>query len=261
MTQAAPKHEATVVIPVYRTDISDLERRSLEQAVKVFGKRPLVVIHPRSLDTTSLAAKYPSLAFKAFDDEYFAGIAGYNKLMLSDIFYRAFIDSEYILICQLDAWAFRDDLSYWCHRGYDYVDAPWLRKPFNRLPIVKQWLDIKGWAKSKMGKPSKQALYDKVGNGGFSLRRVSAHLDVLDKQADRVTHYLSQKRHHLYNEDVFWAMEPEGFSYPTPRHALAFAFDKYPAYSLRLTGGQLPMGCHGWYKRKMKSFWRDIIDF
>lgn len=259
--QDTVREEVTVVIPIYRLQINELERRSLECAINVFAKRRIVVIHPKSLDMSSFAEQYPTLSFKTFDDNYFAGIAGYNRLMLSETFYTAFSSSRYILIYQLDAWAFRDDLSRWCHLGYDYVGAPWLRKPFNRLPIVKQWLDFKGWAKHQLGKPSKQALYDKVGNGGLSLRCVESHINVLRNQSDRVEHYLSQKRHHLYNEDVFWALEPEGFKYPSPCQALRFAFDKYPSYSFKITRGQLPMGCHGWYKRKMKSFWRDIIEF
>ena len=32
-----------------------------------------------------------------------------------------------MLIYQLDAFVFQDDLAYWCQQNYDYIGAPWLR--------------------------------------------------------------------------------------------------------------------------------------
>ncbi len=69
---------------------------------------------------------------------------------------------------------------------------------------------------------------------------------VTREQADRINFYLAQDRHHLYNEDVFWATEATGFIYPEAMEAIRFAFDKYPAYCYKLTGGQLPFDAiHG----------------
>lgn len=248
-----------VVIPIYKDSLTDKERISLRQACKVLSSYRLVVIHPQSLNLSKLAEEFPLLTFESFEDHFFAGISGYNRLMLSSDLYQRFINCEYILIYQLDAFVFRDELKEWCEKGYDYIGAPWLRKPIYNLPIVSSIIDLIHSYHKLKGEPSKQALFNKVGNGGLSLRRVQSHYRVTQDQAERIKFYISQKRHHLYNEDVFWATEAEGFKYPEPMEAIGFSFDKYPAYCFRLNGERLPFGCHAWYSRKMRAFWKKFI--
>lgn len=254
-------HNVKVIIPIYKADLSNVERISLTQVCKVLQNYPLVVIKPQSLDLSVLADEFPLLSFVSFDDNYFRGISGYNRLMLAKEFYQTFMDCNYILIYQLDAYVFRDELDTWCRKGYDYVGAPWLKRPLYRFPLLAAFMRLNhAWAKYR-NKPSKQDLYDKIGNGGLSLRKVSSHYRVTCEQKERIRFYLTQKRHHLYNEDVFWATEAKGFTYPTPTEALKFSFDKYPGYCYQLNEKQLPFGCHAWYKRKMKRFWSKFIPF
>ena len=250
-----------VVIPFYRSAVSDLEMRSLMQACEVLHSYPLVAVKPVSLDLSEIQAMFPQLSVTSFDDDYFRGISGYNRLMLAPEFYERFLDCRYILIHQLDAFVFRDELTEWCNKGYDYIGAPWLQKPVYRLPVVSTVMSLIHRYRKAEGKPSKQDLYDKVGNGGLSLRKVACHYRVTQEQASTIGFYLSQKRYHMYNEDVFWATEATGFSYPKAEEALRFAFDKYPRYCFELNNRQLPFGCHSWYKRKMKRFWQPIIRF
>lgn len=254
-------NQVKVVIPIYKRTLSDLEKRSLVQAYEVLHSYPLVVIKPYSLDLSELKEEFPKLTFTSFDDNYFKGISGYNRLMLTPDFYERFLDSRYILIYQLDAYVFRDELKDWCNKGYDYIGAPWLQKPIYRLPVISSLMHLVHLYHKYKGKPSKQDLYNKVGNGGLSLRKTDSHYRVACKQADSIAFYLSQKRHHLYNEDVFWATEAQGFLYPEAMEAIRFAFDKYPDYCYKLTNQQLPFGCHSWYKRKMKKFWMNFISF
>lgn len=255
------KDKARVVIPIYKNSLTINEITSLERAIEILSKHPIVVIKPRSLDIDSILNKYPMLSTMDFDDSYFKGIAGYNRLMLSREFYQAFADTKYVLIYQLDAYVFADCLDEWCDKDYDYVGAPWLEKPAYRLPLVSKYRRMQLWWMKKQGKPSKQEYYDKVGNGGFSLRKVDSFLRVIDRQSELVSHYANHERSSHYNEDVFWAMRAEGFRYPSAMEALRFAFDKYPAYCYRLTHHELPFGCHAWYKRKMRGFWRKFIPF
>lgn len=250
-----------VVIPIYKATFSPEEKRSFLQAYKILKAYPLVVIKPESLDLSGLTDAYPSITLVSFPDFYFRGISGYNRLMLSRCFYERFLDCDYILIYQLDAYVFHDSLKDWCERGYDYIGAPWLQRRIYQRPILSGIMRlIHAYHKIK-GEPSKQDLYDKVGNGGLSLRKTSSHYRVTHEQEERIRFYLSRKRHHLYNEDVFWATEAKGFTYPSAREALRFAFDKYPAYCYQLNHCQLPFGCHAWYKRKMRSFWVRFIPF
>jgi len=251
--------QVKVVIPIYKTNLSGLEIRSLRQACIVLKKYSLVVVKPESLDVSSLEAVFPALSYKSFDDKYFNGIAGYNRLMLSADFYEAFIDNEYILIYQLDAYVFRDELADWCAKKYDYIGAPWLKRPIYDKPVVAEVMNFFRWFDRLRGKVNKQSLYNKTGNGGFSLRKVESHYLAVKQFGSLIEEFLN-RRHHLFNEDVFWATVPD-FRYPKALESLDFAFDKYPDYCFNLKNHTLPFGCHGWYKRKMKSFWKPIIGF
>lgn len=252
--------KTAVVIPVYRNRLSELERRSLAQAYSVLNAYPLIIVKPESLDLTEIKNEFPLFSFVSFDDSCFQSIAQYNRLMLSARFYGQFREYDYILIYQTDAFVFRDELDMWAKKGYDYTGAPWLKRKVYDYPVVSQLFAL-GKLFRRQGEPSKQDLYNKTGNGGFSLRKVESHYHACVKYAERIAEYLSHPGNHLYNEDVFWATEVPGFKYPDAMEALHFSFDKYPRYSFRLTKGDLPFGCHGWYKRKMKRFWQPIIGF
>ena len=124
-----------VVIPIYQASLSQQERKSLSQAYKILRMYPLVVIKPNHLDLSELVTEFPKLSFISFADSYFKGISGYNRLMLAKEFYESFLDCTYILIYQLDAYVFRDELREWCNKGYDYIGAPWLQRPVYKLPF------------------------------------------------------------------------------------------------------------------------------
>ena len=74
------------------------------------------MVKPKGLNLCKLSQQYPMLSFESFEDEYFKGISGYNRLMMSEVFYRRFIGYEYILIYQLDAYIFKDELKKWCDK-------------------------------------------------------------------------------------------------------------------------------------------------
>ena len=182
---------------------------------------------------------------------------------MSEAFYRRFQDSEYILIYQLDAYVFRDELDYWCAKGYDYIGAPWLLRPVYKFPLFR----FTSWLKKKYcdvtHRPNGQITRYKVGNGGFSLRKVDSMLRAVTELRQVVERFLTAKHHHTFNEDVFFGVEVNnhglGFRYPDWREALRFSFDKYPKLCYELNDGRLPFGCHSWYKRKMKKFWFPVI--
>lgn len=252
-----------VIVPIYRTTLSDYEILSLRQASLILGNYPMVAVKPDRLDLSPLIQEYPQLQTESFPDEYFGDISGYNRLMLSEEFYRRFTGSEYILIYQLDAYVFRDELSQWCKKGYDYIGAPWLVRPVYRFPLFRlaSWLK-KHYCRS-FSLPNGQITRYRVGNGGFSLRKVESHLRATRQLKEIIEHYLSFKKNHIFHEDVFFAVEVNRhgleFKYPQYMEALQFSFDKYPALCFKLNNHHLPFGCHSWYKRKMKKFWFPII--
>jgi hypothetical protein len=142
-----------VIIPIYKDELTDLERLSLSRCVSILGQYPIVFFGPRSLSPTTALRIAPKATKRDFDDAYFSSVECYSKLLLSPPFYRAFSDFDYILVHQLDAFVFHDALAYWCSRSYDYLGAPF------RNEADSAWLG--------------------VGNGGFSLRNVRSSLGVL----------------------------------------------------------------------------------
>ena len=257
--------EATVVIPLYTTNLNVRELGALKQVQKVLGRHPVTIVKPQSLNNSEVESIAPHLNYISFPDFFFKGIEGYNKLMLSAEFYMAFEKSRYILIYQLDAWVFEDRLMEWCSKGYDYIGAPWIRRKVYDWPFVRQYMQLKSFYKKVLGQPDKQMLYNRSGNGGFSLRRVSTHFQAADECIGIIGEFTSKRRYHMYNEDVFWSVIVNKhcdfkFSYPGYREALEFSFDKHPAYCFDLNGKKLPFGCHGWSKKEMYPFWKDIIN-
>ena len=229
------QHLVKVIIPVYKAELSEFEKVSLDRSYQILQNHPLTVIKPQSLAINSLLAEYPRLTVEEFNDSYFKSISGYNRLMLSPEFYRRFSNCQYILICQLDAYVFTDELTKWCDKDYDYIGAPWLVRPIYKFPL----LTLVSWIKKQYCDffrcPNSQITNFKVGNGGFSLRKVSSHLQATSKLTSTIKEYLSHTKNHIFNEDVFFSTEVNrhglNFSYPTYLEALQFSFDKYPAYA------------------------------
>ncbi|HRS68445.1 MAG TPA: DUF5672 family protein, partial [Paludibacteraceae bacterium] len=162
-----------VIIPIYENDLNADEQRSLKQCYNILSAHPIVFVKPESLDISSWLNLYPFCTVTSFDDHFFESIAGYNELMLSRQFYERFLDTEYILIYQLDAYVFKDALMEWVNKGYDYVGAPWLLKPKYHCFYYRFLLTIRSFGYWIQRKPFNLMIVgDKVGNGGFSLRKV-----------------------------------------------------------------------------------------
>ena len=100
------KKSIVIVIPVYKRELSENERISLEQCVNILSDYALVIVKPESLSIDNWMMKYPLLKTESFADQYFKGIRAYNRLVLSEEFYQRFSDYKYMLIYQLDAYVF-----------------------------------------------------------------------------------------------------------------------------------------------------------
>ena len=260
-----------VAIPVYKTTLSAAERLSIERTVAVLGRHALFLVGPRHLSgwMQGLCAQHGGrLGYKVFDDAYFAGIRGYNALMLSRPFYAAFAGHSHLLIAQTDALVLSDDLLAWCDTGFSYIGAPWFvggSEPVQPLRLAG------------------------VGNGGFSLRRLDHFAQVLatwrrvpntvkanSGSPAPLARLVRQFKHGWWlawnrppllptsNEDVFWGVLVPAvcpfFRVPTPEQALGFAFEVAPRHQYELNGRRLPFGCHAW-ERCDRGFWAEQLPF
>jgi len=153
-----------VLVPIYKKTLTEDENLSLATIRRKLSGFGIIFIAPKSLELSEV--KYEGESVEHFKDEYFYGIEGYNRLLKSCEFYQRFVSYEYILVCQLDCLVLSNELTNWIKKGFDYIGAPWF-KP-KKTPEDGLW---------------------RVGNGGFSLRNVDAHLRVLRRNVIKGSAY------------------------------------------------------------------------
>lgn len=133
-----------------------------------------------------------------------------------------------------------------------------------------------------------------VGNGGFSLRRVSHHIKAL-----LLYNYYIEKKYLIWkfiyerdsskslfseglallkelpfnssfmfnnrsvNEDYFWGAEAKHyfswFMVPDWKMASQFSLEVQPEYFYKLNNRKLPFGCHAWWRYDLE-FWKPYIE-
>ena len=137
--------KAAVVIPIYKEELDDLEKISLAQVHKVLKNYPIIFVAPEGKNFSYLKSDDMLVQFHPY---FFQSPKTYNQLLLHPFFYELFLNFDYILLYQLDAFVFYDALEDFCRLGYDYIGAAW---PYYA------WLGKKIEGKTP-----------RVGNGGFS---------------------------------------------------------------------------------------------
>ncbi|MBQ0049923.1 MAG: glycosyltransferase [Bacteroidales bacterium] len=274
-TDDTPQPSCVVVIPVYKPQPSALELLSFRQNLKVLHRHPICIVSHQDCDLSVYADEAARLGvhvfYRYFSQAYFTSVADYNRLMLSPSFYKLFATYQYVLICQLDALVFRDELDDWCARGYDYIGAPiHFRHPDGSV-------SHRVWG---------------VGNGGLSLRRVAYCLDLLAKPKHLpfmklsglcrrykmrwhtilglLPRLLGQKNTLGYflrknvNEDLIFGVYAShsyyGFRIPDEATARRFSVESFPLHYFPQPQSHMPFGCHAFDKNECESYWLPLID-
>ncbi len=240
----APTFSTVIVVPIYRAELSDSEYISLDRCQEIWGNcYDIVIIAPAGLDITAIEKKYNNFSTVRVDAKMMSSIRQYNKMLLDRHFYSLFNSYDYMLIYQSDCYVFEDRLSEWVERGYDYVGAPW-------------YYDLGGfgWFKRFIGRVVRSIgvyhtnwfKWGEVGNGGFSLRRVSVFLE---KCADMRLSRRAQRGR--LNEDIYWSMVAK-LRKPSAEEASHFCADMTP-----VCYPDDVMAVHGWNKSSQtREFWK-----
>ncbi len=261
------KSSCVIVIPIYKSELSIYEKIALTQCGKLLSDYDIVILKPEDLKISDMQIgfSYSELSFPSF---YFKSVFGYNDLMLSELFYEKLLNYTYLLIYQLDAFVFKNELDYWCSLGYDYIGAPWLRE--QEFPTlfkknkerVRSYLHRKFNLLDKQGRPDiERQLYNHVGNGGFSLRKVKSFYNICIKEKELVESYQGRNSSD-YNEDMFWTIEAnrkkKRIKIPNYKEALNFSIETAPQVAMTLLKGNMPFGCHAWDKNI--RFWKPYFE-
>ena len=223
------------MVPVYQAAPSDIERFSLAQScARLDPRRRVVLIGPEGLDLSAYRHAVARFEWMPFHPASFASIQAYSRLLLSPGFYRAFEPHEFMLVLQTDALVLRDELDVWTRRPFDYVGAPW-PTPVELFVNLDRHAGANGLRVRATN-----------GNGGLSLRRIAACIDLLAE---------FPQAHEMFvrtgsSEDLFFALlgsVSTRFVLPNEMTAARFALEIDPRrYHAML--GAAPMGCHAWWK-------------
>ena len=252
--------QCVVVVPVYKS-LDEQEKMFVRQGLSMTRDFQQVFIAPESFVPDDSFEEFSSVEMIRFDNRFFNGIKGYNKLMLSKEFYKRFQAFEYILIHQTDAYLFKSTLADWCELGYDYIGAPWL-EPEKKFKSKWRKLLFETIQQVFFTKTEHCLQYLKVGNGGLSLRKTASFMEVLEK-VPCIPFFLYKKLLiNSFNEDLFWGVMAsrikKDFKTPDWKEALGFAMETKPSYAFQLNGNQLPFACHAINKYE-QDFWMQHI--
>ena len=214
-----------VVIPNHKEELNDLEKVSLAQVRKVLKNYPLIFAGPEGINFSYLE---PGDMVVQFHPQHFQSVKTYSNLLLTPMFYEPFLDFDYILIYQLDAFVFYDALEEFCRLCYDYIGAPWPYYAWHGVKLKRT---------------------PRVGNGGFCLRKVKACHKLLSEAVHWANFGNICKN---YYEDAFFAIcgvaEELNFNVAPVEVANLFAMDYYPDRHVKKLSYKLPFGCHDWTK-------------
>lgn len=247
-----------VVFPLYQAPDA-IELSFLENGLNLTKGFKQVIAAPEGLLIDEAFGKLEQLEVKRFAKHYFEGIAGYNQLLLSEVFYLAFSLYDYLLIHQADVYLFKDELRFWCEKGYDYIGAPWFRPDLlNKGKIFNFFQELKLALKRNKVYASR---HNKAGNGGLSLRKISSALKVLKEVSPALLQQYSGNSGDACNEDIFWSLEAPrltSFKIPELEEAMRFAIEFHPSRAFEYLGNELPFGCHAPLRHE-PHFWRKFI--
>jgi hypothetical protein len=250
------KKQVTVLIPIHQEIPSELEQISLAQTLKVLHKYPITFQAKHDLNIQWYEDFCEGKAEVIFERFKWSGFQQYTHLMISPEFYKRFLHYEYILICHLDAFVFRDELQKWCDLDYDYIGSVIYNKIWTTLP-------------NRSGKLLGLTRPEYFGNGGFALRKVDAFHNLTTTFYFKIKLYLWYKRirQKFFLDDIFLSqLFPSlmsTFKIPPKSIAQQFgaAFEIWDDRDLPFTKGDcssLPFGIHGWFKHNFE-YWKPCI--
>lgn len=226
---------ACIIIPVYRENPTENEILSISRNMSILSDYDIYIVCPDSMKHDA----YEKLGienFVSFSDNYFKSNKTYSRLMLSKAFYMHFLSYEYMLIAQPDTYILNTDytLEYFMDMGYDYFGAPWPNGPLDKPYGIKDYIKMvlaKGCQKLK------------VGNGGFSLRKISTCKEAVWNNQFYIRYLF------MFNEDLFYSLKLRNI--PTVEIASKFALETN--MQEEIDKGNYPYALHAFEKHLNKN--------
>lgn len=219
--------DVCIVIPIYKDNIKDPllydEVESIYHTIKLMNKYDIYFLcHPDLNISFYKKFEKDNIYFKFFN---YKTVNEYSNMCLNDEFYKMFLDYKYMLICQTDAYIFKDELLYWCNKGYDYIGALVLMD--NNYFVVRGDENIDNINK-----------YNYIMNGGFSLRNIKSMYNICFK-------YKEKLKDITFNEDyIICRYFKNELNMCDRENAIKFSAETQTYAFYPKIYNQLPFGCH-----------------
>ncbi len=254
--------DCCVIIPIYNIVPTDDEVISIKRNCSILKDYDIFFIHPFTMDifayeeiiidifkkditdrpngsTKELFVN--NIHFKQFKRKYFKSNKSYSRLLLSEEFYRSFLDYEYMLIAQTDTYIVNTEhtleefIGISKQKKYDYWGAVWPKGPFCKPYTVKDRFKL------VIVKYPEEIT---VGNGGFSLRHIMNSYNLIIRKKNLIDFYWR------FNEDMFFSW----FAYDSLTDYNAASFEDAKGFALEenmreeIEKGNIPYAVHAWRK-------------
>lgn len=264
--------KTVVIVPVHKPQLTTSENIALVQCFKILKNYDIYLIYPEGMNIEIYKNNFPEIIFFPVPVDWLASLQAYNYMKCSLAFYTLFKAYDFMLSYEPDAYIFSDDWRKANVFDYDYIGAPWFK-------------DYK-----------EEGMPDKVGNSGFSMRKIATCIHALEMKAKFMRHWriiyklklnkflkvsilfkffgrsfkLAANNYYYYrffllapiSEDIFWSsIVPRVISFRLApvEDAIKFSFEKKPDLLYQINQNSLPLGCHGWMKYN-PAFWKQFIE-
>lgn len=240
-----------IVIPVYKETLDIDEIISLKRLHDTLVDKSFVyIIAPEGINLKKYLKIFPELIKIQLDAKWFESTKTYSHLCMQYDFYNMFSSFEYMYIYQLDCYLFEDKLEYWCDKGYDYIGGP-IIGPAN------------GWNNYRKIADNQIECFPMIGNGGFSLRKISTFKELTDPNGELSKRYelTDEKNKDVEFEDVYFCVTLANLydiNMPNVMEAFKFSIDMNPDIAFENYGVKdFPMAIHAFNKNI--PFWKEKV--
>lgn len=246
------KYNFCIVVPIYQERFNNQEKASLNQLTKIIANKEydIVLLLPKKFD--DVKQKYANIFSETkckihFDiqhDVFFKDTFVYSRLLTNRKWYTNYLQWKYMYIYQTDCWVTKDEFEYWTSKDYDWIGGP-------IITLDALWKNLK----------ERDGI---VGNGGFSLRKISTMMDILNPDGELCTTYPSLKKcfKNILIEDRFFCDDIAALYHinvPSLHDAGLFSIDQTPDYIRQeiTSEDELPFGIHKVFS--YLEYWKKFI--
>jgi hypothetical protein len=205
-----------IITPTHKSLISTEEHKRLTISLRTNFSAPHFFVIPDSLDTRNISMLFPNSKFEKFNDTFFSSIYNFNYLMLDPSFYERFIEFDYVLICQFDAFLVKS-IEPILKNDFTYLGPSW-----NPSIYVTKFRSKLYFNRIRFSSPISYKLQS--GTGGLSLRKTRKLYELLTT-VNKSSFYNSViGKNRNANEDILITYILNKFGYPIVSKEIADTF-------------------------------------